>query len=217
MFLSAAEADALLRLLRRRVELAGAEEQADAVTDELIVQCLLFSGLRNSEFCQLQAADTIVGVGQSVFCVQGTRNQDRTVYVPRAVSRLVRKYFDEVRPALLAEDTDPDDVTQPLLINDRGRAYERTGLYRRVLRILEGTGLEARASVQLFRHTYGVLGYQRTGGNLLFLQRQLGHVHPMVTSIYAQFFQEDYAALADTVGGEVEAPRSRRKTSSQSR
>ncbi len=76
---------------------------------------------------------------------------------------------------------------------------ERTGLYRRVVRILTTAGLGDRASVQLLRHTYGYLAYKRSGGNLLFVQRQLGHAHPMVTSIYAQFVEESYEAIAEMV------------------
>ncbi|MFQ5503069.1 MAG: hypothetical protein ACE5EQ_12370, partial [Phycisphaerae bacterium] len=56
-----------------------------------------------------------------------------------------------------------------------------------------------RASVQLLRHTYGYLAYLQTGGNLLFVQRQLGHAHPMITAIYAQFVEEDYSDLANRV------------------
>ena len=89
----------------------------------------------------------------------------------------------------------------PLVLNERGKPYERTGLYRRVVRILTEAGLGSRASVQLLRHTYGYLAYKRSGGNLLFVQRQLGHAHPLVTSIYAQFVDEPYARLADAVGG----------------
>jgi integrase len=92
---------------------------------------------------------------------------------------------------------DPGDPTQPLVYGERRNPIERTGLYRRVVRVLEAVGLGDRASVQLLRHTYGYLAYLSTGGNLLFVQRQLGHAHPMVTSIYAQFVDEPYGALAD--------------------
>ncbi|NLE37997.1 MAG: site-specific integrase, partial [Pirellulaceae bacterium] len=54
-------------------------------------------------------------------------------------------------------------------------------------------------SVQLLRHTYGYLAYARSRGNLLFVQRQLGHAHPMVTAIYAQFVEESYQPLAEQV------------------
>jgi integrase/recombinase XerD len=100
----------------------------------------------------------------------------------------------------LLDGISPTDVSARLLYHERRRPYERTGLYRRIVRILTEAGLGSRASVQLLRHTYGYLAYLRTGGNLLFVQRQLGHAHPMVTSIYAKFVDESYAAMAEGVG-----------------
>jgi site-specific recombinase XerD len=183
--------------------------RAKAVVDRVIIEGLVFSGLRNSEFCRLRVADTIVATGESSLQVVGTPRQDRTVHIPRGVSELVRRYVRDVRPGLLADGTDPGDLEQPLVINERGRPYERTGLYRRVVRILTETGLGPRASVQLLRHTYGYIAYKRTGCNLLFVQRQLGHAHPMVTAIYAQFVEEDYQQLADVVGGAGAADKER--------
>lgn len=196
-FLSRQELDQLLGFLRDRVtDLEGASKRT-AATDELIIHGLVFSGLRNSEFCALTLQDTIVGTGKSEFRVVGTPREDRTVCVPRALSDRIVRYARGVRPKLLPPGVDPYDLAQPLIVNERGRGYERTSLYRRVVRILTAAGLEERASVQLLRHTYGYLAYVRTGGNLLFVQRQMGHAHPMVTSIYAEFADEDYAALAD--------------------
>ena len=198
MFLATREVHTLLKTFEQRVRDEAAEpRQASARTDELIIKCLLFSGLRNSEFCRLQVGDTIVGVRRSVFAVRGTPREDRTVYVPRSLSRLVQDYVALVRPGLVPVGVRPKDRQQPLLLNERGRPYERTALYRRVVRVLSEAGLNDRASVQLLRHTYGYLAYLRTGGNLLFVQRQLGHAHPMVTSIYAQFVDECYPDLAD--------------------
>jgi site-specific recombinase XerD len=203
MFLSEEEVDGLSRLLRRREEAAPAKERPAAVTDRLIIESLIYSGLRNTEFCNLRVADTIMAHSESSFRVVGTPHQDRTVYVPRELCDLVRRFVRDVRPRLLPGDVDPDDADQPLVVNERGKPYERTGLYRRVVRILTEAGLAERASVQLLRHTYGYLAYKRTGGNLLFVQRQLGHAHPMVTAIYAQFVEEPYSQLADAVGGET--------------
>ena len=184
-FLDETEVSELLRLLRSD---GGSEvERSLRLTDRLIVEGLLFSGLRNSEFCSLSCRETVLGTRESVFRVVGTRKQDRTVHVPRFVSELVKEYARDVRPRMLREEFDPDDLALPLLVNERGRPYERTSLYRRVLRILSDIGFGARASVQLLRHTYGYLAYRQTGGNLLFVQRQLGHAHPMVTSVYAEF------------------------------
>lgn len=198
MFLSEAEVD---RLTRHLADRAADPDDVAAQVDRLVIAGLLYSGLRNSEFCGLRVADTIVGTGESVFVVHGTPRQDRTVHVPRHVSELVRKYVQHIRPCLTTHKT--RDRSQPLILNERGRAYERTGLYRRVVKILTAAGLGERASVQLLRHTYGYLAYRRTGGNLLFIQQQMGHAHPMVSSVYAKFVDEDYAALANRIACDV--------------
>jgi site-specific recombinase XerD len=196
MFLSEDEIDGLLRHLSRQVRRAERDSVAPHV-DEVIIRSLLFSGLRNSEFCGLTLANTIVGTSESVFLVRGTPREDRTVYVPAELSGLIRRFVAKIRPHCLPAGAPSNDLSMPLVLNERGRPYERTGLYRRVVRILTEAGLKERASVQLLRHTYGYLAYKRSHGNLLFAQRQLGHAHPSVTSIYAQFVEESYADLAD--------------------
>lgn len=184
-FLNLEEVSLLLQRIREREQAEGGHPLF--LTDRLIVEGLLFSGLRNTEFCSLPLGNTAARQKRSVFVVSGTPKQDRTVYIPEFVSSLVKRYAAEVRPTLLREEFSPEDPAVPLLVNERGRPYERTALYRRVLRILSDAGFGARASVQLLRHTYGYLAYKQTGGNLLFVQRQLGHAHPMVTAVYADF------------------------------
>ncbi len=197
--LTEAEAGALLRYLKDRTSRSEGPGRVTAQLDQLIVTALLLSGLRNSEFCALTVGNTIVGTRGSVFAVRGGSARGRTVHVPQRVSRLVQSYVDDVRPRFLPVGVDPGDHSQPLVFNEHRRPYERTGLYRRVVRILTAAGLGDRASVQLLRHTYGYLAYLRTGGNLLFVQRQLGHSHPRITSVYAQFVDESYSEMAERV------------------
>lgn len=202
MFLDEAEVATLQEYLTSASRQADTEAtRSEAATNELVMTGLIFSGLRNSEFCQLQLRDTVLGTGQSVFIVREKKGESRTVFVPEFLSAMIRRYATDIRPLRVADGIDPADPTRELLVNERGRPYERTGLYRRVVKILTAAGFGERASVQLLRHTYGYLGYKRSGGNLLFLQKQMGHVHPMVTSVYAEFITEDYAQLADIVGG----------------
>lgn len=207
MFLSIEEVELLLGHLRAHGREASGRARLSADIDRLVIEGLLFSGLRTTEFCRLTLADTVIGQKQSVFVVTGLRGRDRTVHVPVEVSQLVEQFVRDTRPSLLPEDVDPNDPTQPLIFGERKNPLERTGLYRRVVRVLSAAGLGARASVQLLRHTYGYLAYVRTNGNLLFVQRQLGHAHPMVTSIYAQFVDESYATLAEQVYRQARLPR----------
>jgi integrase/recombinase XerD len=211
MFLSEVEVERLLDHVRRRVaDAADPVQRRAAFTDRLLIELLIFSGLRNSECCRLRVEDTVVGTGSSSLRVIENPREQRTVHVPAWLSDLIKRYCRDVRPHLVADGIPPDDASQPLFINERGRGYERTALYRRVLRILTAAGLGDRASVQLLRHTYGYLAYKRTGGSLLFVQRQLGHAHPMVTAIYAQFVDESPAALAERVAA-ADRPRRRPK------
>lgn len=199
MFLSEAEVEQL----RRHLQAAKSEsprQAALAARDRLLIEALLFSGLRNSELCGLQIDDTVLGSSHSVFLVRGTPRQDRTVHVPESVNLLVRHFVDSHRPHLVRATEIQNPTHGPLLVNDRGNTFERTSLYRRVVAILTAAGLGDRASVQLLRHTYGYLAYKRSGGNLLFIQRQMGHAHPMVSSVYSQFCEEDYSEIADRVG-----------------
>ncbi len=136
----------------------------------------------------------------------------RTVYIPQSVHDALTDYFRTIRPRWLPSNTRRDDRAKPVFYHERGRPFERTGLYRRVVRILTEAGLGKRASVQLLRHTYGYLAYRNTGGNLLFVQRQLGHAHPMITSVYSQFVEESYGDLADRVANSFTTVAPRRKS-----
>jgi len=211
MFLDDDEVDILLRHVRAKRAASSDREFASASLDAFIVEILLFTGLKTSEFCKLVVSDTPVVQEESVIVVRNKGKVSRTIYVPRYVCELIEKFVGEVRPIFVSDDVDPQDRSQPLVFNERKRPYERTGLYRRVKRILTEAGLGDRASVQLLRHTYGYLAYKRTGGNLLFVQRQLGHAHPMITSVYAQLVDESYEDIADMVYSSPRKKRHRRE------
>ena len=100
MFLTEDEVAALQVCLRQCEESADVGTKVSATVDRLIVEILLFSGLRNSELCRLRAVDTIVGHGESALKVTGTPKQDRTVYVPQSISDLITRFVADVRPRL---------------------------------------------------------------------------------------------------------------------
>ena len=204
--LSPRETDRLLAHVRQSALNASHDDPAPHV-DRLIIECLLFSGLRCSEFCLLKLVDTPGGSARCAFRVRN-RTEGRTVWLPATTAALARGYARRIRPHLAKRALGrPADT---FLLNERGRPYERTGLYRRVVGILTAAGLAQKASVQLLRHTYGYLAYIRTGGNLLFVQRQLGHAHPMITAIVANLVEENYAELANTVAGSDPNPKRQR-------
>ena len=203
MFLDEQELERLLTALEKACSHGSKEEKDSALLDFLIVAGLALSGLRNSEFCGLTLGDVDLSTRRPTFQVAGTRTEDRTVSIPRFLVPILKQYIAGLRQRSLPEGVDAKDSVQPLILTERRRPFDRTTLYRRVVKILSAQGLGDRASVQLLRHTYGYLAYKRSGGNLLFVQRQLGHAHPMVTAIYEQFVSHDYAALADRVSADL--------------
>jgi integrase/recombinase XerD len=191
MFLSWDDQNRLLAFLER------SEGKEGAGIDALMVRALLFSGLKTSEFCRLRVGDFVHTKRESAFVVTGTPREDRKVYIPRVLGIEIDQYRRKVRPGMLHESLKQRDESEPMFVNDRGRGFDRTTLYRRVVRVLQEAGLGERASVQLLRHTYGFRAYCLSGGNLLFVQRQMGHAHPMVTSVYAEFANEDYQGITE--------------------
>jgi len=191
LFLTVEEAARLCAQLRAD-GIDGVYPDPARILDQVIVESLLWSGLQASEFCRLRLGDVRHGLKKSTFDVVGKRDRRREVFIPTRVGELIGIYVNKIRPRFVASGTNADDPAQPLFLNERGRGFERSTLYRRVTSILTRHGIpQDRASVQLLRHTYGYLAYRLSGSNLLFVQRQLGHAHPMVTAIYAQFVDED--------------------------
>ncbi len=198
MLLNVQEVRALLEHIRRRVRTSSVESFS-ARLDQVIIEVLLFSGIRNSEFCKLTLGDLEIRDSLCALRIRGTGRESRTVYLPKAIGALLHAYVEEVRPSSASTTTKLRSPGSPLVFNERHKAFERTGLYRRVTRILAEAGLAERASVQLLRHTYGYLAYKHTGGNLLFVQKQLGHAHPMITSVYARLIDESYEQMANCI------------------
>src|SRR5690606_3713545 len=133
--------------IRRQQEDGGTAEFVDC----LIIELLLYSGLRNSECCRLRLADAILGTGRASLQVKNGKGEERTVYIPADLGHLLDRYIAEVRPGLVPAGITADDPAGPLVLSERRRPFERTGLYRRVVRILTAAGLGERASVQLLR------------------------------------------------------------------
>lgn len=208
MFLSERETQCLLRSVREAERTAGGPAAVETLADRAIVETLLFSGIRTSECCRLTVADVRIDTDEPALLVRGPAGGGRTVFIPAALAGLLQRYAAAVhfrgRDAILNASAS----RRPFFLNTRGRALDRTTLYRRVVRILTRAGLGERASVQLLRHTYGLLAYRHSGGNLLFVQRQLGHAHPMITAVYAQFVEESYRTIANQVMAAC-APRER--------
>src|SRR5262245_53549960 len=104
MFLSFEEVEGLLAHVRSRLQRTDAGDSVAAFLDRVIIESLVFSGVRSSELCKLTLADSNIDAAEPHFHVRGQRKEDRTVHIPRHLAELLSTYVVHVRPVLLPED-----------------------------------------------------------------------------------------------------------------
>jgi integrase/recombinase XerD len=150
--------------------------------DRAILITLLDTGLRASELCKLTVKDYDPKTGR-IGVKQGKGKKDRTVYLGTAARRVVWRYLAD-RPN--AKPGEPLFATRELTHLDRDN------LRHLIERTAERAGVE-HANVHRFRHTFAI-NFLRNGGNLLELQRLLGHERLDTLHIYVQLAQSDLRA-----------------------
>jgi len=148
---------------------------------------LLDTGLRSSEACSLTIDDLQQRCGE--ISVQGKGGKRRTVYLGTVARRAFRLYLARER-----SDAEPGD---PLFLAlggiHPGSGITPSGAYQIVLecgRLARVDGV--RCSPHTFRHTFAVQ-FLRGGGNLLELQRLMGHTDLTVLRRYVQLAESDLA------------------------
>lgn len=152
-----------------------------------VVSVLLDTGLRASELCHLRLADLNLATGE--VCVLGGKGaKDRVVALGRRSRDVVARYVRVFRHA--------GDVAAgpnaPLFLSHRGRPLKREALARIVAQIGRRAGVDP-LYPHRFRHTFGV-AYLRAGGDVLTLQRILGHTTLVMVNHYLHLATSDVVA-----------------------
>lgn len=141
--------------------------------DRAIITFLVDTGLRVSELCSLTMGDINESKGE--LSVVGKGRKRRTVYMQATARRFLWRYLT------LRDDA---DELAPVFLNEAGRGLEPQGVAAMLERAGKGAGIEGvRCSPHTLRHTFAV-SYLRGGGNVLELQRLLGHKSLEMTNRY---------------------------------
>jgi len=147
-----------------------------AVTDYLIVETLILSGLRASELCALRIGDLPCAHGkQALFVANGKGRISRAVDIRKWLCDRITEYVSEFRPG-----AGPDEY---LFIGAHGRRLDYHVLYDKVERIGRAVGIDLWP--HKFRHTFATR-LHNAGKDLRFVQDQLGHRSPNTTARYAK-------------------------------
>jgi integrase/recombinase XerD len=110
--------------------------------------------------------------------------KDRIVPLGRAAAAAVQRYLREGRPELVGERQE-----RKLIVNFRGNALTRQGLYKIIQRHAKAAGLEGKMSPHTLRHTFAT--HLLSGGcDLRSVQEMLGHADVSTTQMYTHLSGE---------------------------
>jgi integrase/recombinase XerD len=154
--------------------------------DRAIVVLLLDTGLRATELCRLTVGDVELSSGRATVR-QGKGGKDRVVYLGKSARKVVWRYLSE------RTDSRPSDA---LFVTREGREVDRDRLGKLFANLGERAGVAGLHPHRL-RHTFAT-EFLRNGGNLLSLQRLLGHSSLEMVRHYAAIVEADLARAHET-------------------
>ena len=161
-------------------QVEGAINQPDTTTpeglrDRAILEVLYSSGIRRSELIRLKLyeVDTVRG---TLMIRQGKGRKDRFIPLGARACAWVSRYLAEVRPELLAGDSDV------LFLTDYGEPFEKNRLSDQVTRHMRAAGI-AQGACHAFRHAMATHMLE-AGADIRYIQAILGHSELNTTQIY---------------------------------
>lgn len=157
----------------------NSRSRATALRDGLIIRILFDTGLRASEFCNLQMRD--YNQAQRILKVRhGKGGKERIVVLGTKSQQILWKYL-----ALRGDVA----ATDPLVATRNLTPISRASLLDLIVGIANRAGVK-NANVHKFRHTFAI-NFLRNGGNPLELKEFLGHEKLETVMIYVKFAQID--------------------------
>ncbi len=145
--------------------------------DRALLETLYSSGIRRSELINLKLYDVDLKNG-SLLVRFGKGQKDRYVPLGSRAIQWLRRYLEEVRPAIVIE---PDDGT--LFLHEFGEPFSKNRLTDLVKKYLRAAGIAKPGAAHLFRHAMAT-HMLTNGADIRFIQAILGHAQLTTTEIY---------------------------------
>lgn len=170
-FLSLDEIERLLSLpsLEKTLELR----------DRAIIEILYATGIRVGELIKIKNRDINWELGE--IRVLGKRARERIVVLGEETLRILRLYYERVRPKLLKTDTDI------FFLNAKGKPLSDRGV--RLIISKYSLMLKKKFTPHTLRHTFAT-HLLESGADLRSVQELLGHVRISTTQIYTHITKE---------------------------
>lgn len=157
--------------------------------DEAIILFLLDTGVRATEFINLNGGDIDIKIG-AVVVRQGKGRKDRTVYMgAKARKQLLRYYMHRGEPK----------EKDPVWLSEKNRERLTTSGLRQLLERLGTKAAVKDCSPHTFRRTFALWSL-RNGMSIYHLQRLMGHADITVLRQYLDLVQSDLKNAHDQHG-----------------
>jgi integrase/recombinase XerD len=145
--------------------------------DRALLETLYSTGIRRSELINLKLYDLDLKNG-SLLVRQGKGQKDRYVPLGSRAIHWLRRYLEEVRPAIVIE---PDDGS--VFLHEFGEPFSKNRLTDMVKKYLRTAGVDKPGAAHLFRHAMAT-HMLTNGADIRFIQAILGHAQLTTTEIY---------------------------------
>lgn len=143
-----------------------------------MLEVLYSTGMRRGELCALTVPD-VDFPGGTIFIREGKGRVDRVVPVGRRALSWVRRYLEDVRPALAGSDSNTDG----LFLSIRGGPLSGVMVTQIMTAIRRAAGIKKKGAVHILRHTAATLMLEN-GADVRFVQQLLGHADLGTTQRY---------------------------------
>ena len=171
-------------------------ETANGLRERALLELLYSCGLRVSEALNLDVDD--VSTQSATVRVIGKGDRERRLPIGEVAIDALRRYLDDVRPALVAKAasgaakaTDSSKWTRggPLFLTDRGERLGRMAAWRTIQRAATVGGVNAHVTPHTLRHSFAT-HLLEGGADLRVVQELLGHASINTTQLYTHLTGE---------------------------
>ena len=168
--------------ITKLVEAAKDPSDPISLRDYLLLELLYSTGARVSEVVGINLSDILEStIGQEsiwVIKLRGKGGKERIVPLGTYAKSAIDEYLVRCRPSLVKKGNDP-----ALFLNNRGTRLSRVSAWEIVKRAANRSGLDARVTPHIFRHSYAT-HLLDGGADIRVVQELLGHASVTTTQIY---------------------------------
>jgi integrase/recombinase XerD len=185
----------LLKTCRDKAELDLLHGRETWIKRYMLVNLVLFTGLRVSEIANLKVGDIELNTKDPYLIVRnGKRGKKRDVYLDKELVRHL-KNFISWKKKTMGEEV---EINSPLFTGRNEGHCAVITLMKSFKRAIEESHLPLHFSIHSARHTYATFLLHATN-NLRYVQKQLGHSKISMTALYADVLPSENGSLANKI------------------